>query len=375
MKRLFWLGFGLFGLLVLVTAVQAEPAEPNTDPRVNTAVVQDACTGDNLLTNPSFEGQFNVYNPPGGHPSCIWGPCMTAQMADGWTPWWRIHNDNDPEYIFRMPEYKPAESFYTNPDRVRTGDRAQQYFTFYSTHEAGLRQQVSATPGETYCFSAWGHSWSAQDSGDAFSGPEDGQLFQKVGIDPTGGTDWTSPDIVWSDAGLGRIQYDVYGEFVVTAVAESPTITVFTYSQPRYAVKHNDVYWDDARLTKAQIVQAVALIPESGTTVMLTTPALATVNTAVFTIQASVPLNWQASLDSAGTILPTLNRTSGQAGDQLAITIQTAGLPLGTYTNRVTIHTDPILFGTPFEIPIHVVITDQISHAFLPLVSQSPPTP
>lgn len=370
MKRMFWLGCLLMGMLGIVnTAVGQEPIEPEPpDPRIHTAVVQDACPGENLLQNPSFEGDYSVYNPPGGHPSCIWGPCMTAQMAAGWTPWWRIHNDDDPEYIFRMPEYKPAESFYTNPDRVRSGDRAQQYFTFYSTHEAGVYQQVSATPGETYCFSAWGHSWSAQDSGDAFSGPEDGQLNQMVGIDPRGGTDWTSSSVIWSDGGQGRMQYDYYGEFVVTAVAESETITVFTYSQPRYAVKHNDVYWDDAQLTTTAVVQEVELVKETGDAVILTTPSVWREHTAVFRLEASVPLNWEATLDNAGTIVPTLNRTSGGAGDTLTVTISSAGLPIGTYSNRITITTDPILFGTPFEIPVKVVVTDRLTRVYLPLV-------
>lgn len=247
MKRLFWLSFILLGVITAVQSASTAVGQVQMEASNN-------CPGTNLLINPSFEGVFSAYNPPGGHPSCPWGPCMTAQVAAGWTPWWRIHNENDPEYIMRMPEFKPAEAYFTNPDRVRSGERAQQYFTFYSTHEAGLLQQATAVVGERYCLSVWGHSWSAQDSDDAWSGPEQGELHQKVGIDPTGGTDWLSPHIVWSDPGLGRIQSDLYGEFVTTAVAQNNIITIFLYSQPRWAVKHNDVYWDDARLTRDGVV-------------------------------------------------------------------------------------------------------------------------
>lgn len=199
----------------------------------------------NLVDNPSFEGQYSAYIPPNGHPDCPAGICATAQMAPNWIPWWRSHDPSDPDYIIRMPEYKPASPIFNDPVRVRSGQAAQQYFTFFSTHEAGFLQQSAVIPGVTYRFQVWGHSWSAQDDDDAYSGPEDGLLIQKVGIDPTGGDDWQSANIIW---GAERLQYDIYGLFEIAATAQAPTMTLFVYSQPAFPVKHNDVYWDDATL-------------------------------------------------------------------------------------------------------------------------------
>jgi hypothetical protein len=354
----------------VATAVFLFAPSPLASQQITELIVEDACPGNNLLINPSFEGAYQTYvPPPPGHPSCIWGPCMTAQMASGWTPWWRIHNDSDPEYIFKMPEYKPAEAVFTNPSRVRTGERAQQYFTFYSTHEAGFWQKTTAVPGQTYCFTVWGHSWSAQDDADAYAGPEDGQLYQKIGIDPTGGTDWRSSQIVWSDSGLGRIQYDVYGQFVVTAVAQAPTITVFTYSQPKWAVKHNDVYWDDAHLSQTTFVPQASLQLVSGTPLLLSLVGSGDGDTAVYHITTNTPLTWQATLSPSGNLLPTLNPTSGLHTTPLNITLNTQGLPLGTYQTTLTITTTPVLPGTPWQIPLKVLVLTHIHRQHLPLIT------
>jgi hypothetical protein len=196
----------------------------------------------NLLYNPFFEeGYDKAYiPPPPGHPDCPSGECSSVIMAEGWTPWWLTDHEFD-----HNPEYKRADVIFTDPVRVRSGQSAQQYFSFWSTHEAGFYQRVSVNNGQSYCFNIWGHAWSAVDDNDAYSGPDDGWLDQKVGIDPTGGTDPKSNNIIW---GPPRKQYDDYGQFGVCAYALSDHMTVFTYSRPLYPKQHNDVYWDDAEL-------------------------------------------------------------------------------------------------------------------------------
>jgi hypothetical protein len=67
----------------------------------------------------------------------------------------------------------------------------------------------------------------------------------KIGIDPTGGTDPWSKDIVWS---AEQDAYDQFTRFEVQAVARSNKATVFTYSRPENPMEHNDIYLDDAEL-------------------------------------------------------------------------------------------------------------------------------
>jgi hypothetical protein len=319
------------------------------------AVLADG--GANLIENPSFEGEYSSYIPPGGHPDCQAGICTTAQMAPNWIPWWRSHDPNDPDFIIRMPEYKPADAFFNDPPRVRTGEKAQQFFTFFSTHEAGFLQQVPVITGRSYQFQIWGHSWSADDDDDAYSGPDDGLLGQKVGIDPTGGTDWQSPNIIW---GTERLQYDTYGLFQVSATAQAPVITVFTYSNPEYPVKHNDVYWDDAELILLNLPVtplAITLIAD------VDTP-----QTVDYLVSINWPSPWTATLDPAGTVTPILSSNSGMAGEPLTVALSSNGLPVGTYENALTLTANPAVPGSPVTIPIKLIVAEEVSAVYMPAI-------
>lgn len=318
----------------------------------------------NLLANPSFEGEYGAYVPPDGHPDCPYGICNTAQMASGWTPWWRSHNPADPDWIIRMPEWKPADPELANPPRVRTGEAAQQYFTFFSTHEAGFYQQAAVTVGATYCFDIWGHSWSAADDHDAYSGPEDGILIQKVGIDPTGGMDWQSEEIIWSGA---RTQYDVYGRFAVTATASADFVTVFVYSQPAYAVKHNDVYWDDAGLQ--QTATDITIGPPGGYwyPVAVTMPRLIT-ETLLIDYPGDPVLPWRVVLDPAGTLSLTLGVDGGLPRDVLTFYLDSAGYPPGDYETTLFVDGEPTIFPEPYAIPVRLAVWEEVYAGYAPAI-------
>lgn len=320
------------------------------------------CAGDNLLTNPSFEGQYSGYIPPNGHPDCPAGICQTAQMAPGWTPWWRSHDPADPGWIIRMPEYKPADPDFDDPPRVRSGDAAQQYFTFFATHEAGFYQKVAATPGVSYCFSIWGHSWSADDDDDAYSGPMDGLLDQKIGIDPTGGEDWQSPDVIWS---APRRQYDFYGLFAIEAIAQAAEITVFTYSQPAYAVKHNDVYWDDAFVSAAGSMdptEALTFLADVGD------PGNQS-QAAEINLEGDPSLTWTAVLSPGGSLPPaniTLTPTSGGPDDDLTVTVNTTGLAVADYAAAIRIDAGAAIPGSPATIDVLVIVAPELFAGYIP---------
>jgi LysM repeat protein len=72
-------------------------------------------------------------------------------------------------------------------------------------------------------------------------------MHLRVGIDPYGGTNPFSSDIVWSPE---QDAFDRWVEFSVQAKALGDTVTVFTHSRPDWdwARQNNDVYLDDASL-------------------------------------------------------------------------------------------------------------------------------
>ena len=203
--------------------------------------------GENLLSNPSFEGQYSGYTPETAQEvaDCPTGICNTAQLPIGWKPWWVKERPTDVN-----PEFKPAESSNAG-NRVMDGQRAAQYFSFWSTHKAGLRQTVAVPASATLEFSVFGHSWMSESDTSSVS-DYSGTPNMRIGIDPTGGTNVYSPSIVWS----GFLQpFDQYQRFSVTAQAQGDRVTVFTYSAPSvnpnspdYGFKHTDVYWDNAAL-------------------------------------------------------------------------------------------------------------------------------
>jgi LysM repeat protein len=127
---------------------------------------------------------------------------------------------------------------------VRSGSDAQKYFTFFSVHDAGMYQQVPGlTPGTQLRFSIYMQAWATDND----YGPSNfvQHMGMRVGIDPFGGTNAFSPNVIWGSA---FDTFDTWGLYTVEAAAQSNTVTVFTRSTPLYGSQHNDIYLDDASL-------------------------------------------------------------------------------------------------------------------------------
>jgi hypothetical protein len=205
---------------------------------------------DNLLTNPGFEpfvtpeGQYDypLYRTDegGGH------------IAEGWSPWW--YNDEGAAYA--APEYDIAP-ISRDPFRVHSGNAAQQIFRPSVLWVAGVYQRVRVPANADLRFTIYGHAWATfckpldgggsdcGDSHDSYYGLGVNPPTMKIGIDPTGGTFWASPNIVWSQD--YRI-YDHYEQLLVDAHAQGEYVTVFTYTTFMWPAAVNNVYWDDAAL-------------------------------------------------------------------------------------------------------------------------------
>lgn len=241
---------GIIGLVALVLAFSV----------ANSPVTAQ---GGNLLTNPSFEGQYSSYTPetPAEQADCTMGVCTTAQMAPGWKPWWVKERPTDVN-----PEYKPA-TLDVAGNRVHGGDRAAQYFSFWSTHKAGLRQTVTVPTNAVVQFTIWGHSWLSEADG-TFVSDRAGTPNMRIGIDPTGGTNPYGQSIVWSN--FAQV-YDGYQQFSVQTQAFGDKVTVFTFSapsvnpnSPEYGFKHTDIFWDDASLVVVGAGSAPVVAPAGG---------------------------------------------------------------------------------------------------------------
>lgn len=196
--------------------------------------------GPNLIQNPSFEQPYVVL--PNKENCAIAAP---------WVAWWIEGSPEEVSQGYRLaPEYKAAFRSDFPGNRVRSGELAQQYFHSFGNFQAGVLQQVHNIPkGARLRFSLWGMTWSCDredkgNCGGATSGDPSPMHF-RIGIDPTGGTDVFSPNIVWSPE---QNAYDAWHYFEVEAVAQNTSVTVFVYTYPDYRSQDNNVYLDDASL-------------------------------------------------------------------------------------------------------------------------------
>src|SRR5690606_37469679 len=129
---------------------------------------------------------------------------------------------------WHRPEWREANCGPVCANRIRSGSNAQKYFTFHSVHDAGMLQQVGGiAPGARLRFSVYMHAWSSPTHSETSSGQS--SMNMRVGIDPFGGTNPFSPNIIWSQP---FDSYDVWGLYTVEAVARNSTVTVFTRSAP-----------------------------------------------------------------------------------------------------------------------------------------------
>ncbi len=188
----------------------------------------------NMLSNPGFEQPFSTVagSPP-------------RQVAQGWSPWNIGGGQSASENV--QPEYYPASDVTDGlgVPRIRNGSDAQQYHSFFATHDGGLFQSVSGiTKGTQLRFGVYVYVWSSTFD-DPNKSEDPGGVVVQVGIDPTGGADGSSANIVWS---APSIQYDAYNEYIVTASATNSTVTVWIRSTVTTPVKNSNIYVDDASL-------------------------------------------------------------------------------------------------------------------------------
>jgi hypothetical protein len=213
----------------------------------------------NFLDNPGLETFDAPYDDYNGHP---------LQVAEDWTAFTK--SGAIPKY---MTNDEWAAMTGGAAEKVE-GDHSQMYWET-GAFAAGIYQQVSVTAGTDYGAQAKILSiWKTSASHD------DGKMLKQVGIDPNGGTDPNSPDIVWGPAEGADVKWE---SVRTSATAISSTITLFVLVNNTEASPHpNQVFVDAVVLTEA---------PSASTT----SPALST--------DLSFTVNWSGTPAYSGDTL------------------------------------------------------------------------
>ena len=122
----------------------------------------------------------------------------------------------------------------------RHGNTAQQIWSDGEAFTAAIYQQVNVTPGVAYqAHVGWAVFASTNPDGSRNTGP---LIERRIGIDPTGGTDPTSGDVLWSPS-LWEDTKDS-SILAVTAVAQGPVITVFVRAHNPASHGADQVFFD-----------------------------------------------------------------------------------------------------------------------------------
>lgn len=182
------------------------------------------------LANPHLDQGFRNYDD-----------IPELSVARGWTPWWLQGTEQQTsEGYYKRPEYKPETI------RFLSGGTGQKFFTTFGTHDAGMCQTVDVPKGVMLYLTAQVQYYSLHTDG------KGGGYGMQVGIDPWGGTDPWSTDIVWGewhgqddpDGWDGR----TWKQVTTKAMSHVAQVTIHLRGTCRFRAKHNDSYWDEIAL-------------------------------------------------------------------------------------------------------------------------------
>lgn len=272
----------------------------------------------NLLTNPGFENPYRIVS---GQPD--------REVANGWNPWHIPRTSGMRDYENAQPEYGQAAP---NAARIRSDNNAQMYFNTWFTHDGGVYQRVTGiTPGTELRFSVYAYVWSSNESDPNISSSPGGVLVQ-VGIDPTGGTDGSSNNIVWS---VPVEQYDAYRQYSVIATAVSNAVTVFVRSRIEFPQANNYIYLDDAVLASTSEDQPATAVATTAAPAATNTAMPTATNTLVPPTATSIPLDPTPTRED-GFVDPTATWTAIPLPTQTSPAI---GGPLDPTFPSTIIHT------------------------------------
>jgi hypothetical protein len=167
----------------------------------------------NLVSNGGFETAFISHGALG-------------EVAEGWTPF--VETQGQPQFL--------------RDDGEAVGQASQRIWSDYVPFRAGIWQRIAGvTSGQTYIARA--QVLSVFGEGDT---PVPGMnIGKQIGLDPQGGDDASSPNVVWSDMNWEDRTWQVGDTALwVSAVAKFDAMTLFVRVDNAYG-GHNDLCYID----------------------------------------------------------------------------------------------------------------------------------
>ncbi|HNT77237.1 MAG TPA: LysM peptidoglycan-binding domain-containing protein [Anaerolineae bacterium] len=229
--------FLLVTLLFPALALQAKDAAQPVQQEIGT----------NLLVNPGFEGigkpVDNAYENYGNWTRDTFNGAQYGEIfsPQGWVTWWQEGDYGRPECKV-IPNQHP---FNTDPVRIYQGYYSGMCFGFYRKIHAGYYQVVRNIPPNSVVEGTFmAHAWTCGEDKPARSCGDPSSFYFRVGIDPNGGTDPFSANIIWSGPAFNYDTYSGVGPVQAT-VGANGVATIFLEGLGKWPNKHNDAYFDN----------------------------------------------------------------------------------------------------------------------------------
>ena len=278
--------FGLGGVVaaLLIATMGHNAPSHAVEEMPNPVMSQVSAPSANLLVNPSFNAPA-----PFQTDACTGQIAGELQVPNGWTAYFMCRQPGDADNINRRPEYRPADMTYAY--RVRSPQTALKYFNFWALNKsAGVYQVVNGiTPGSVLKFSMWVQIWTSNcDINPPNSQCEPGNLEARLCIDTDGGSKFeTGAAGVTCSAWMRQAAWDKYTELTLETVTQSSQVIVALNTRAEWAVKHNDVYADDASLIAIPPTATPTVTPSTTQTPTATaTQAITNTITPIPTLQS-----------------------------------------------------------------------------------------
>jgi hypothetical protein len=165
-----------------------------------------------------------------------------GSVAEGWDP-----------FIFggNPPQFRWVDNEQIDPNG------GQQIYTG-NTFDAGIQQTVKNLQPGVYYWVRWGYSLAAK----SYSGPNVrvDSIGRKIGVDPTGGTDSHSPNVIWGPDYFNGIAALNIPEMKLTFAARSDRATIFLRAMARDGSGGENRVWIDAICMEANRDMATATL-------------------------------------------------------------------------------------------------------------------
>lgn len=191
----------------------------------------------NLLQDPGFDGPYVNRGRPDLNTPAAWP--LWAQQGPTGQEW-----ENRADHLYAFP-HNAAPQVLSAPSSLNLNAGFVQV-------AAAVYQQVTVPPNANLIGSvyAWIQSCNTRDGSGNFvpgscSSTPFSEAFVRVGIDPTGGTDPMSPNVIWGES---IAPLDHWGQATVYATAIGTQVTMFIYTNSRWPSDFNNRYYDNASL-------------------------------------------------------------------------------------------------------------------------------